>query len=125
MNPDEAQQFLAQRIFAQADRERMQLSRTEQQILLFSDAELPENTAILEARLASLIARTAEQLSMEERLHWDQAVQVLEAEGTYMNTLLIASRSVVDWARIRRIAIRAILTLIAINYLTRLASRWI
>ncbi len=125
MDADQAREFLIPRVLAQAERERAPLSTAELQILMFEDVDLPDNSAIYEAKLASLISRASQQLPATDLDAWSEAFDILESEGTYLSLLLIASRSVVDWKRVRRIAFYAILIVIAVNYLTRYASRWI
>lgn len=125
MDADQARDFVVPRVAAQAERDRAPLTTTELQTLMFEDVDLPDNSAIYEAKLASLISRTSKQLPATDIDTWNEAVEILEAEGTYLSLLLIASRSVVDWKRVRRIALYAILIAIAVNYLTIYASRWI
>lgn len=122
MEPDQARQFLVQSVAMQAERERSPLSRAELQLLLIPEAEPPVDSAVIEAKLASLIARTSRNV---DSYQWHEAVELLETEGTYLSLLLISSRHVVDWTRLRRTLITAVIGIVAIYYFTKYTSRWI
>jgi hypothetical protein len=121
MDADQAREFLIPRVIAQAEREGRPLTTTELRILMLEDADLPNSHVTPEAKLASLISRTSEELREADREMWSQAFEILEAEGSYLSLLLIESRTVVDWARVRRTTFYVILITIALVY----ASRWV
>lgn len=88
---------------------------------MFPDVDHHDSSPSYEAKFASLISRTAENLPADDITTWQEAVETLEAEGTYLSLLLISSRHVVDWRRVRRIVFYAVLVTAAVVY----ASRWI
>lgn len=122
MEPDQAREFLVQAVATQAERERTALTQLELQLLLIPEAEPPTDSAVIEAKLSSLISRTARHA---DPYLWHEAVALLEPEGTYLSLLLISSRHVVDWTRTRRLLMVAAIGIVAIYYFTKFTSRWL
>ena len=134
----EAKEFLIARILEQASKDGVPLSDVERMMLYFTESgwvpEGMEEAAQIfhlecdpvkyERKIAQLLSGARRRLSLTREAEWNEAVRALEGGDHYLLVMLTQSANILDWRRVRRISVLAILFVIVFNWLLGRYADW-